>query len=270
MSTEHQPNMNEEETKCTCGSCIDGWLSPRMRERLAGTHITHLRGPLFPNNSLAGVAWNLQVTSASLLEDIMRVVPDTELLPEWCIASDVSLQYIPTDLRAQMTPRFWRGNMVVTEAVLRFFVCKMPPPLVDPNATPVLTLAALKEYLEGEQVKTEIFNPPLSVTFQNYLSSGGRLTFALEALLDRAETASSIGAEYRRKPSVRAEEEALAQELAALPACVHDLDFELVRRKMGLPAESLGPCWIFLSDSEGEDDSDEDDDEEFVYTGTDA
>lgn len=25
---------------CTCGQCADGWLSPRMRFRLAGTHIS--------------------------------------------------------------------------------------------------------------------------------------------------------------------------------------------------------------------------------------
>lgn len=31
-----QSTSDNEKSGCTCGSCIDGWLSPRMKERLEG------------------------------------------------------------------------------------------------------------------------------------------------------------------------------------------------------------------------------------------
>ena len=59
--------------------------------------------------------------------------------------------------------------------------------------------------------------------------------------------------------------------MAGLPRCEkNDLNFGLVREKLGISREKLGPYWYFLTDSEGEDGEDDDDDgdeEEAVYEG---
>ncbi|KAI0687092.1 hypothetical protein BC835DRAFT_1377736 [Cytidiella melzeri] len=102
---------------------------------------------------------------------------------------------------------------------------------------------------------------------QPFFDAGGEITFALEALVDRAYEKSPEGPEYDRKPELREEESEFEIETQELPRCSHDLDFTLVRTKLGLPPQGKGPHWFFLTDDEDSEGEEENDD---LYVGINA
>jgi hypothetical protein len=172
---------------------------------------------------------------------------EDDLIPDWCIVGDTSLHYIPMDFQQTMTVAFYKAYMQVIETMLQVMIQDAN----DKSCIPTV-----------DAITAQLGLPNAAV--QPYFDSGGEIAFAMEALVDRAYEKSPEGSEYRRKPSLQEEEVEFENETEDLPRCVHDLDFTLVRTKLGLPSEGKGPHWFFLTDDE---DSDEGDNEEDVYVG---
>ncbi|KAI0090613.1 hypothetical protein BDY19DRAFT_992048 [Irpex rosettiformis] len=207
---------------CTCGNCIDGWFSPRMKERLEG-EVDFLR---FVSNTI-------------LEEDLTDLGPN-ELIPDWCIFGDTSLHYIPTEFQQKMTLSFYKAYMRVIEAIHLILL----QDTADASCIP--THSAIESQLGLANAET-----------QPFFDAGGEIMFALEALVDRAYEKSPEGPEYGRKAELREEEEEFENETMELPRCRNDLDFKLVRTRLGLPPQGKGPCWFFLTDDEDSEEEEE-------------
>ena len=91
-----------------------------------------------------------------------------------------------------------------------------------------------------------------------YLDNGGKADYALDCIVDRArEELSPLGREYD------AEREYIDAVLEGTdgrrrPECANDLDFALVRARLGLPADTLG---VVPEDEEDSRDPESDDEE---------
>lgn len=214
----------------------------------------------------------MRYVTVSLLSDLSGV-PEDEVLPDWVIAADPTLHYIPMELHTKMSPGFYRGYLVVVDAMTQ--ILQQPPGAACVPAPPAVT-ARVREMCREAQMEAGA-RPAAAMSVEEvddvetFFGVGGKVEFALEALTDRAKEKSPEGSEYRRKKALEQEEEEFEKEVRDLPMCSNDLDFELVRTRLGLPAKSIGPHWFFLTDSEEEDDYEEDEgDEEVVYTGVQA
>lgn len=211
-----------------------------------------------------GEADYLRYISDALLEDLASH-PNDEVIPEWIITADDSLHYIPMELHTKMSPPFYRGYVVVIEAMYQILV-------LDPlDATCIPTPAAITARIQEacrkaqEEPSSEL---PMTLSLQEvegintFFAAGGKVEFALEALTDRAMEKSPEGSEYRRKKDLQEDEEEFEREVRDLPMCMNDLNFALVRTKLGLEAQGIGPYWFFLTDSESDDDDDVEEDSE--------
>lgn len=166
-----------------------------------------------------------------------------------------------------MTLAFYRGYSLVVEALLQILLRD-----VDDNSC-IPTIDAIKARLDLSKTQNQDANTPDptcemdSADIQTYFDTGGQIDFALEALVDRAYERSPEGPEYGRKPMFQEEERDFEKEIQELPHCVHDLDFTLVRVRLGLSPQSNGPHWFFLTDDE---DSEGDEEDEVIYEGQQA
>lgn len=199
--------------------------------------------------------------SWQLLEDLLEVAED-EVIPDWYIATNDALHYLPMELHLKMTPGFYRGYLLAIEAATRilrreqFDRTSIPTPAaiqarLDPIAAYVPDSAQAR--LSGEAQEAD--------ALRAFFGAGGKLEFALEALTDRAMEKSPEGAEFRRRVAWQEEEEEFEEDNHLLPQCAHDLDFELVRTHLGLPAKSIGPHWFFLTDDSESDEGNEEDEQ---------
>ncbi|KIP01972.1 hypothetical protein PHLGIDRAFT_32363 [Phlebiopsis gigantea 11061_1 CR5-6] len=244
MPDTHQEAAVAVRNSCTCDACIDGWLAPRMKERLE-------------------VEANfLRYVSNSLLEDLSGL-PADEVLPDWIIAADTALHYIPMELHTKMSPAFYRGYVMVIEAI--YYILLQEPLDVACIPTPAAITARIQEAKEEPKESPTALGAEDIEDINKFFAAGGRVEFALEALTDRAMEKSPEGSEYRRKTELREEEEEFEKEVDDIPMCMNDLNFAFVRTRLGLPAHSIGPHWFFLTDSEEEDEFEGDDGEEVVY-----
>lgn len=196
---------------------------------------------------LEGEADFIQFVSHSILEDLSELEP-RDLIPDWCIAADSSLHYVPMELQEKMTIAFYRGYISVVGAILEVLVQEAN----DSSCVP--TTSAINARLE-----------PYPAYVHSFFDAGGQITYAVEALVNRAYEKSPEGSEYRRKPALQEEEAEFEKDTQELPRCVHDLDFTLLRTRLGLELEGHGPHWFFLTDDEDSDEAEED--EEAVYVG---
>ncbi|KAH8096774.1 hypothetical protein BXZ70DRAFT_908345 [Cristinia sonorae] len=277
--TKNNSAVNSSEANCTCKQCIGGWFSQRMKDRLEAE------------------ADFLQFAALDLAADLEAghiddVLPDG-LLTEQYISSDTSLHYIPTSLYEHMTPAFLHGYIIVIQEILRILledfttgeVCVPTVATVSARLDEIVkgTVTAWKQQSQnaevvndkgGDETHGEDKDPEVSdatkradiAVLQAYLTAGGKVTYALDAITDSAYEKSPIGGQYRRHLHVREEEADFAKELGDdVPECENDLAFKLVRRMLGLDESEAGPHWIFLSDDEGEEDGEE---AEAVYEGT--
>ncbi|KAJ3487283.1 hypothetical protein NLI96_g3631 [Meripilus lineatus] len=182
------------------------------------------------------------------------------------------------ELHVKMTPTFYHGYILILEAILQI-ILKDPESEAD-NHTVIPTVTAVTQRLESIKESARHPDPATSEEskantatqsqcIQAYLSSGGKVEFALDALTDSVYEKSPVGSWYSRRQYLKEEEAEFEKEVADLPRCENDLDIGVVRVKLGIPRERKGPHWFFLTDSES-DEYDEDDDEngETVYEGT--
>lgn len=204
----------------------------------------------------------LRYVSVSLLEDLSGL-PADEVLPDWIIAADTALHYIPMELHTKMSPAFYRGYVLVIEAIYQILLQE------SSDAACIPTPAAITARIQG--AKEEPKESPTALSAEDiedinkFFAAGGKVEFALEALTDRAIEKSPEGSEYRRKVALQEEEEEFEKEMNDIPMCMNDLNFAFVRTKLGLRAHGIGPHWFFLTDSEEDDDFEEDEGEEVVY-----
>lgn len=205
-----------------------------------------------------GEADFLRYVSNSLLEDLSGL-PADEVLPDWVIAADTALHYIPMELHTKMSPAFYRGYVLVIEAMHQILLREPSHAACIP--TPAAITARIQEAKEEPKDSPTALSPEDVEDINRFFAAGGKVEFALEALTDRAMEKSPVGSEYRRKTVLQEEEEEFEREVNDIPRCVNDLNFGYVRTKLGLPAHGVGPHWFFLTDSEEEDDFEEEDDE---------
>lgn len=190
-------------------------------------------------------------------------------MSEVFIGADTSLHYVPTALHDKMTPHFYHGYICVIQSILRIL-------LTDPtsNSLPLPTLDAVTSYLANvdEEAKNG-GNSNYKAAIQSelihaHLDQGGKIEYALDAITHLAYEKSPIGSLYSRNNDTQEENAALEKEAddAELPTCENDLNFELVRTKLGLPVSWEGPHWFFLTDLSDSDEEDEEG-EEVLYEG---
>lgn len=150
----------------------------------------------------------------------------------------------------KMTLAFYQAYTHVVEAMLQALLNEAD------DASCIPTVDAISAHLGSSNADAKPF-----------FDAGGEIVFALEALVDRAYEKSPEGPEYGRKLALREEELEFENEIQDLPECAHDLNFTLVRTKLGLPPQGRGPHWFFLTDSEDGESSEDEESDEAVYTG---
>ena len=197
------------------------------------------------------------------------------ILKQTFIRTETPLRYIPKDLRPMMTPEFYHGYILVLEVISNFIkrasqkeseeISAVMPTV--PDIMKVLDKflkppVKFKEDGKGGK-KTKKKPSRLSRYVQAYFSSGGKVEFGLDAMIDYAFEKSPDGTLYQSDKAFQEAEAEWGERLTRLgyPWCENDMDFGLVREKLGLPREKLGPYWTqWVFDVDPEDDDSEEDD----------
>lgn len=289
---------DEEKSTCTCGQCIDGWLSPRMRERLEG------EGDFLHYASKG-------------LEEGLHEDPDIlqgGILSELIIGADVTLHYIPMELHEKMTAGFYSGYIFVLLTVVRLFLrdgasldddddddndneddadadedgeSKFETKQAEGDEEPEKeaegeddrpryptvdivnqTLASIQKAAQDPSANEDLQTDAAIIA--EYLDAGGKASYALEAIVDVSWENSPEGTKFLRTPTLQRDEAEFDKACEGLPRCANDLDFRLVRTKLGLEPERYGPHWFFLTDLEDDEDGEGEDEGEVMYTGVKA
>ncbi|TFK80511.1 hypothetical protein K466DRAFT_532867 [Polyporus arcularius HHB13444] len=216
--------MSQTEATCTCGKCFEGWLSSRMRERLE--YSTELRYEL----------------SKSLLRTQDGVPDDiTSVLPIDYAHIDTSVHYLPAAVRTKIGPSAPSEDSPAGDTVYRGYVA---------------VFKVIKDLIDGEDADRDGF-PSVSTISDRlsklrdasgdssarliaaYMDNGGLAEYALDCIVDRArEELSPLGRHYDAENQYI--DAVLESEWENHAACANDLDFPLVRVKLGLSAETLG------------------------------
>ncbi|EIW61103.1 uncharacterized protein TRAVEDRAFT_71243 [Trametes versicolor FP-101664 SS1] len=228
---------------CTCGECFEGWLSPRMRERLE--YSTELRYGL-----------------AKALLDTQDGVPDdvTSTLPIDYAQIDVAFYYLPSELRAKISTSppetqsdadassntgdaIYRGYTAAFKVALELATSSSGE---NGKARCFPTVSDLtKRFSELRAASADTASDSeLDATAREHLAAfldaGGSAEYALDCIVDRArEELSPLGRLYdTEKEYIDAVLDGSDGEPRG--ACANDLDFARVREKLGLPAETRG------------------------------
>ncbi|KAI0328043.1 hypothetical protein GY45DRAFT_1362934 [Cubamyces sp. BRFM 1775] len=227
---------------CSCGQCFQGWLSPRMRERLE--YSVELR---------YGLAKSLLDTQDGLPTDVSRALPIDYA------EIDIAFYYLPHELRTKITSSpntdmsrgdaIYRGYIAVFEFIRDLVVSydENGKPQGFPTVSDVDK--RLSELHEAPKLKPEgaadgqgetLLDAKAREHLATYLNNGGTAEFALDCILDRArEELSPLGKLYdAEKQYIDAVLDGTDGEAHAV--CPNDLDFALVRVKLGLPIETRG------------------------------
>ena len=181
------------------------------------------------------------------------------------------------DLHEEMTPFFYHGYVSVIQSILKIF---LRDPTSPSGLSPIPSVDAVLKYFAeiDEEAKKGDTEAPMAVIQSDYLHAyldqGGKVQYALEAIIELARESSPKGRRYIDNEEVKKQNAELdkAADEENLPKCENDLNFGIVRTKLGLPVQSAGPQWFFLadfdSDSDDSNDSEEEEyDEEAVYEG---
>ncbi|KAI0697084.1 hypothetical protein C8T65DRAFT_662720 [Cerioporus squamosus] len=208
--------MSQTEASCTCGKCFEGWLSPRMRERLE--YSTELRYEL--SKSL------LQTQDGCSSIDYAHI--------------DTSVHYLPAAVRAKIGPAAPSEASPAGDTIYRGYVAvfKAIKDLIDdedPDRHSFPSVSTISDQLSKLRDASEDSTSRLIAA---YLDNGGQAEYALDCIVDRArEELSPLGRHYdAEKQYIDA---VLESEWQSHAACANDLDFPLVRAKLGLLAETL-------------------------------
>ncbi|KAI0628912.1 hypothetical protein C8Q77DRAFT_1067158 [Trametes polyzona] len=257
--SEASTSVTSTRSSCTCGQCFEGWLSPRMRERLE--YSSELR---------YGLAKSLLDTQDGIPTDITRTLPiDYAQI-------DVAFYYLPEDLRAKISAQpenhvgatpgsrtaravgdaIYRGYIAVFEVVKDLATSSLAEEEEDkPWGFP--TVSALSKRLselrepsaESESDSSSSISAAARAHLGAYLDAGGSAAHALDCIVDRArEELSPLGRQYDAE---KAYIDAVLDRGG--PACANDLDFALVRARLGLSVDSGGVDIPSEGDADGRD-----------------
>ncbi|KAF9479111.1 hypothetical protein BDN70DRAFT_932869 [Pholiota conissans] len=199
---------------CTCGSCLETWLSPRMMERLKF------------------IAW----AKSEFLEPLFSVMDPNE--PLLRINEDKELRstlaYLPLDLASGMNRSFYLGLCETFKAIC-------------------YTLA---ESRCGPPTPREVIEMALraGLDVHSYLSKGGRVEYALDAVLDIAEKEWVVTDWFYSKE--------VGPYCPEAKKCANDLAFLLVRTQLGVEARMPKPFF-------DQENSDEKEEEEYDKASSD-
>ncbi|PPQ99871.1 hypothetical protein CVT26_009315 [Gymnopilus dilepis] len=185
---------------CSCGACMGGWLSPRMRYRLSA--------------------------EAAILEDMMAMhvpnLPSKRPLSKDDTFCYSVFDYIPPIIKQKIFKTFFVGAQTVFDAIYRLLEISKDDTLLNTK-----TIAEAAITLDSK-------------AFPYFLAKGGKIEYVLDALVDVSKEQSVLGdgtwdegydLEYCPGEIKNGES---AVEFSALPKCANDLEFELIRNKFGL------------------------------------
>ncbi|KAJ7510312.1 hypothetical protein B0H11DRAFT_1183595 [Mycena galericulata] len=205
---------------CTCDKCFGGWLSPRVLRRIADE---------------ADMGYDTAWDTPDMMQMVPRVPLSAELIE--CVPI---LCYIPKELWREVYKTFILGYAGVLRAIA----------LLLRRAVPVLpTEATVRAELQSGQIDFEYVR---AAAF--YFQKGGRVEYALDAVLDSAKNAFHLEGTIMDMYSND-------EHYLKLPSCDNDREFEIVRKLMGLdPQRVWGP--YSLSAPRTYSDMDSEDEEE--------
>jgi len=224
---------------CTCSTCADRWLSPRMRFRLKSTCGAEATWILYIDSWMA--------EEAKAISDEMKKEHDTN--PYFSddgpvdvdSIADLSSMYLPHGVRGSMTKTFYRGYQRIFTAIHNH-------------------LHTAKEALTGDKLAIAT---ALDRDVMAYLRGGGRYEYALDALTGVALEHSIYG-DGSFEEQWEGGDENKETEYTRLRTCVNDLEFGMVRERLGLNRESAwGPYGLVEDDDDNGGDSDGDDEEDY-------
>ena len=198
------------------------------------SHHTHRPRHLSDSTELRyGLSKSLLRTQDGVPDDI------TSVLPIDYAHIDASVHYLPAEVRAKIGPSALSEDSPEGDTVYRGYVAvfKAVKDLIDgedagSHFPSVSTLSArLSELRESSEDESSQY-------IAAYLDNGGKAEYALDCIVDRArEELSPLGRKYNAEQQYI--DEVLESEQSHAP-CANDLDFALVRAKLGLPVETLG------------------------------
>lgn len=199
---------------CTCGACLGGYMSPRMCFRINRKSHCVVMADLFN-------LW-CRLDQGALMMDMMEQNMDTfrrgKPLGDPNSLFDNSSDYLPRQFRSSMYKTFYKGYQALFNAI---YVMTHKP--IIP-----LTVANLASFVVGSS----------DVSF--YLNKGGRYEYALDAVTSVAREQSCLGDGTFEE--LYEDEAEVGTKYTGLPRCANDLEFELVRRLVGLdPNLQWGP-----------------------------
>ncbi|KAF9456663.1 ankyrin repeat family protein [Collybia nuda] len=133
---------------------------------------------------------------------------------------DISTDYLPWGLRSSMYKTFYKGYQTLFATIYA----------ISGSVNTPATVTSLASLVAG--------NPDVSC----YLSKGGRYEYALDAVTSVAREQSCLG--DGTFDEMYEDEAEVGTEFTGLLKCANDLEFELVRRLIGLdPEERWGPYY---------------------------
>ncbi|CAL1705669.1 unnamed protein product [Somion occarium] len=177
---------------CTCGNCLEGWLSPRMRYRLMSEAAELFQmmddsRPLFRRNGMPEPAQDY-----------------------------IGMYHIPQSLRRTMTNATFDAYRLLVASVNI---------LLSRNTIP--TPEAMITHSQGDAAR-------------HFTECGGNVESALNLVIDTAKDQSVLG-DSEWDDSIADSDDDVIKEWNELPKCANDLDFGLVRARLGLSSVSTGP-----------------------------
>ncbi|KIJ65696.1 hypothetical protein HYDPIDRAFT_131072 [Hydnomerulius pinastri MD-312] len=218
---------------CSCGKCVEGWLSPRMQFRLQ-----------------ADAAFTYDMASDMLRMGLPSFRP-REVLSAADIVLTPAMAYIPRELLTNLYQTFYKGYIAVFKGISSTLQVRSH----GQSTSPIPVHTAVRIALLGDP----------AVDF--YLQKGGRIEFALDAVTHGAKEQSPLGdGEFDALWEDDTDESGRLWN--SLPKCRNDLEFDLVRRQLGLdPTVRWGPYSLHdnrdlggVDQLDSDDDDDDDDD----------
>lgn len=239
---------------CTCGRCLGGWLSPRMRFRLQGqsarpgrAHRASRRGGR-PRSCLLA-----PVQADHVFDDGTGVANATmyDLLPGTGTSSRAdrvasALRFIPPNAASNPPPRARTGFWQVVAAVSRLLQLSEDGTDALERDYAIPTSESVCAVLEPGHVWARAFDEG---AVRAFWEMGGKVEWALdcvtalamrdvrvfEALVKGGKGGGGAAMGYAVPPEER---------WKSLPLCANDLDWVVVRQNLGLsPREQWGPYW---------------------------
>ncbi|GBE88241.1 hypothetical protein SCP_1300560 [Sparassis crispa] len=212
---------------CTCGQCVGGWLSPKIRYALEAC---------------------AECLYDSLLEMQKCIFVDGQPITEQSILTNEGLPYIPPRLRSRIDVVFYFGFRVIFGAIGQ--VIQEIEDASNPTAEQIQERILRKVHGDLPWTNSFELQPVEMDAVMYYLSKGGRISYALDCVIagvpsefemdDMYEGVHEFfGIKETEREGRDPELDELERKRKALPACANDREFLLVRHRMGL--ERMGP-----------------------------